>query len=61
MSAQPEWTVIVGGAMAFLVLGWLAFIALIWILSVIGLVWEGIRFLRSPEEEAPCWEHRGNP
>ncbi|WP_322798170.1 hypothetical protein [Thermoflexus sp.] len=54
---QSEWVVIVSVAMAFLMLGWLGFIVVIWGVSVIGLIREGIRFfLRSSEQPAAWWE-----
>ncbi len=52
---QPEWAVTVGAVMAFLVLGWLGFVLVIWSVSVIGLIREGIRFLFWPSEESAAW------
>lgn len=54
---QPEWAVTVSAVMAFLMLGWLGFIVVIWSISVIGLIRGGIRFFfRSLEEPDAWWE-----
>ncbi len=54
---QPEWAVMVSAMMAFLMLGWLGLIAVLWAVSVIGLIRAGVRFfLQPPEPPAAWWE-----
>ncbi len=55
---QPEWAAIISVVMAFLMLGWLGFIVVIWVISVIGLIHEGVRFFLGPwRHPAAWWEH----
>lgn len=56
---QPEWAVTVSAVMAFLMLGWLGFIVVIWSVSVIGLIREGIRFFFRSSEPTAWWELSG--